>query len=358
MATGTAPQLTPEQFCTECGKPHPIAELVRFGDSAICADCKPTFVQRMREGTAEPVGVVAYGGFWRRWVALMVDSAVLFYMLLPLFYLVAIAVIFMTITKIGFDPTTDAPSPFVVLAAIPILLLFLIAPIAYFTYFIKKSGSTPGKMMLGLKVITGLGQPISTARAIGRFFAAQLSQMIFYIGDIMAGFDSEKRALHDRICETRVIRIDPPVLGRRMAAFFVDTLLIQIVTYSLLFLWIRVHHLAGFLTPSVSTTSAPSAIFMQSFLQFLPVTLISMGLQIVYSVYFTSQKGATLGKMWLGLKVVTADGGPISVARAFGRYLATLLAQLLFGIGLTMAAFDDQCRALEDRLCNTRVVRA
>jgi uncharacterized RDD family membrane protein YckC len=30
--------------------------------------------------------------------------------------------------------------------------------------------------------------------------------MILYIGYIMAGFDDEKRTLHDRICDTRVIK--------------------------------------------------------------------------------------------------------------------------------------------------------
>jgi uncharacterized RDD family membrane protein YckC len=33
-----------------------------------------------------------------------------------------------------------------------------------------------------------------------------LSAMILYIGYIMAGFDSQKRALHDMICDTRVIQ--------------------------------------------------------------------------------------------------------------------------------------------------------
>jgi uncharacterized RDD family membrane protein YckC len=32
-----------------------------------------------------------------------------------------------------------------------------------------------------------------------------ISAFILMIGYIMAGFDPEKRALHDRICETRVI---------------------------------------------------------------------------------------------------------------------------------------------------------
>jgi uncharacterized RDD family membrane protein YckC len=32
-----------------------------------------------------------------------------------------------------------------------------------------------------------------------------VSGMILLIGYIMAGFDNEKRALHDRVCDTRVI---------------------------------------------------------------------------------------------------------------------------------------------------------
>ena len=41
-------------------------------------------------------------------------------------------------------------------------------------------------------------------RAIGRHFSEWLSSILF-IGYIMAAFDEEKRALHDRICGTRVV---------------------------------------------------------------------------------------------------------------------------------------------------------
>ncbi|HET6371045.1 MAG TPA: RDD family protein, partial [Nitrospiria bacterium] len=42
--------------------------------------------------------------------------------------------------------------------------------------------------------------------ACGRYFAEILSGIILCIGYIMAAFDDEKRALHDRICGTRVIK--------------------------------------------------------------------------------------------------------------------------------------------------------
>jgi uncharacterized RDD family membrane protein YckC len=60
-------------------------------------------------------------------------------------------------------------------------------------------------MALGLKVTTANGGPISVGLAAGRYFAKILSWITFCIGFIIAGFDSEKRALHDHICGTRVV---------------------------------------------------------------------------------------------------------------------------------------------------------
>jgi len=56
-----------------------------------------------------------------------------------------------------------------------------------------------------LKVVMEDGGPVSYGRATGRFFAEILSGMVCYIGYIIAGFDSQKRSLHDHICSTRVI---------------------------------------------------------------------------------------------------------------------------------------------------------
>jgi uncharacterized RDD family membrane protein YckC len=61
-------------------------------------------------------------------------------------------------------------------------------------------------MALGLKVVRPDGGPITAGRAAGRYFAKMISGMILMIGYIIAGFDSQKRALHDMICDTRVIK--------------------------------------------------------------------------------------------------------------------------------------------------------
>ena len=70
---------------------------------------------------------------------------------------------------------------------------------------IGKYGATLGKMACRIKVVTSEGGPVSYMRALGRYFAKQLSCLTLMIGYIMAFFDKENRALHDRICDTRVV---------------------------------------------------------------------------------------------------------------------------------------------------------
>jgi uncharacterized RDD family membrane protein YckC len=55
-------------------------------------------------------------------------------------------------------------------------------------------------------------------RAAIRFFGKMLSDLTMYIGYIMAGFDPQRRALHDYIADTRVIKrageVKPQIGGK------------------------------------------------------------------------------------------------------------------------------------------------
>jgi len=89
----------------------------------------------------------------------------------------------------------------------------------------------------------------------------------------------------------------------------------------------------------------------------LPANL--MGLLVsgfLYTFGFTALWGATPGKKILGLKIVKADGSPISRARAFQRALAEVLVLATLGLGYLAAAADSEKRSLMDRLAQTRVV--
>ncbi|MCH7526840.1 MAG: RDD family protein [Planctomycetes bacterium] len=64
------------------------------------------------------------------------------------------------------------------------------------------NGQTLGKRACGIKVIGADGRPCTVGRAFGRAFARIISMLTLMIGFVMAAFDLQKRALHDRIAGT------------------------------------------------------------------------------------------------------------------------------------------------------------
>jgi uncharacterized RDD family membrane protein YckC len=76
-----------------------------------------------------------------------------------------------------------------------------------------------------------------------------------------------------------------------------------------------------------------------------------------YLVAFTAG-GQTLGKMALGIRVVSADADePLSVGRAALRTLMWAVLVLPAGLGFLTAAFRSDRRGFHDRFAGTRVVR-
>ena len=68
--------------------------------------------------------------------------------------------------------------------------------------------ATWGKRLMKIKVVGKQGQRISFARASGRFFAKILSYVTLYVGFFMAGLTNRKRALHDYVAETYVVKAE------------------------------------------------------------------------------------------------------------------------------------------------------
>lgn len=84
--------------------------------------------------------------------------------------------------------------------------------------------------------------------------------------------------------------------------------------------------------------------------------MILFVLQWLYYAIMESTRGATFGKMALGIKVVDLDGHPISFGRASGRYFAKIISSLTFGIGYVIAGFSQQKQALHDMIAGCLVV--
>lgn len=142
----------------------PDAPLVRSGDL-------------LEDGMPLPPGEAIHAGFWRRFAAYTLDY---FILLIPM----------------------------LLLNLIPFLgaVLFLVGRWLYFA--LMESGpnqATLGKQAFGLKVTDDYGQPITFARATGRYFGAAVSNIILSIGYMMAGFTERKQALHDLMASTCVV---------------------------------------------------------------------------------------------------------------------------------------------------------
>jgi uncharacterized RDD family membrane protein YckC len=78
--------------------------------------------------------------------------------------------------------------------------------VAYSTYFTGTTGQTLGKMLVGLRVVDGTGQPPGYARAFLRAVLGTLGLVGAGLGFLPAAFDPACRALHDRALKTRVVR--------------------------------------------------------------------------------------------------------------------------------------------------------
>lgn len=191
------------EVCAVSGKRYPRREMIQYEGKWVSAEHRDTFFQRLREGVPLNDGSVVpgpygYGNFGRRFVALLVDS-----ILLGLVNGVVGAVVGGVLAATGGLGSQES----LLIMQWGLNLFGGLVGLSVDILFIRKYDATPGKMALGLKVLRANGDKLSVGRIIGRFFGEYVSGIILGIGYIMAGFDDQRRTLHDRMCDTRVIKV-------------------------------------------------------------------------------------------------------------------------------------------------------
>ncbi|MBI1803061.1 MAG: RDD family protein [Ignavibacteriae bacterium] len=143
---------------------------------------------------------------------------------------------------------------------------------------------------------------------------------------------------------------------KRFFAWIIDHILLGVVE---LFIFIPFIGMMG-----LGTLGWHRDDFEEPSLEFL-VALVSayiaaVGLALLaswlYYALMESKKGATLGKMALGIMVTDMHGNPISFGRASGRYFAKIVSNITLGIGFIIAGFTQQKQALHDILAGCLVV--
>jgi uncharacterized RDD family membrane protein YckC len=184
-----------EVTCAECGKQFPAIETIRHGNAYVCAGCKPVFLQKLAEGARLNTGELNYARVLARFAAMFLDTLIVGVVNWSIGFVIGLIFI---------QAMRGSSSGIIMVQAMAFVINVTIA-MAYEAILIGKYGATLGKMACKIKVVTADGGRVSYGRAFGRYFAKMLSSFTCLIGYIIAIFDDQKRALHDHICNTRVV---------------------------------------------------------------------------------------------------------------------------------------------------------
>jgi uncharacterized RDD family membrane protein YckC len=144
-----------------------------------------------------------YGGFWRRWVALLVDKFIL--------YIIYFILIMLELRIFPSSPYARHPDMQAGIGGnmtgrylLGHCLISMIISMAYFTYFHGAIGQTPGKILLKLQVVRTTGKSLTYGIAFLRWTGCIISSLPLFLGFLWVAFDSRKQGWHDKIAGTVV----------------------------------------------------------------------------------------------------------------------------------------------------------
>lgn len=179
---------TGHKVCPGCGAKN-------APSSKYCYHCGLLLPMELH-AAAEMEAIGTPAGFWIRLVAYLIDGIVvsLIALLLAITFTDASASQVWAIFSGEVEDWT--------ISIIPTMV-----DLAYFTICIGRWGQTVGKKVLSIKVLRSDNSPMSYPMSFARSLAYYLSALIFGIGFLMIAFSSNKRGLHDRICDTKVVKI-------------------------------------------------------------------------------------------------------------------------------------------------------
>lgn len=133
-----------------------------------------------------------YAGFWIRFAAALIDT---------------IVVIIVFLVPLTFIYGTEYWSGDKFYHGFWDIFLSYVAPFLATIWFWIKFFGTPGKMVLGLKLVDAkTGNRLSIGQSVGRYFAYILAAIPLLLGYIWIGIDKKKQGWHDKLAGTVVIR--------------------------------------------------------------------------------------------------------------------------------------------------------
>jgi len=162
--------------------------------------------QPMRKPKAKNIPTYALATVSKRFIALLVDSVIL----------MVLGAIFGGIYGVMFGASMPMPAysdfnsaymeAFLQVQMAGMMIGIVINAIYHVFFMTRTNGQTPGKQLLGIRVVKKDGTPITIGDALLRnVIGYWVSGIVFYLGYFWANFDSENQAWHDKIAGTVVV---------------------------------------------------------------------------------------------------------------------------------------------------------
>jgi uncharacterized RDD family membrane protein YckC len=157
------------------------------------------------------------------------------------------------------------------------------------------------------------------------------------------------------IPEERVLRVRAAGFSRRFAAAAADAAIIAGVSALVTIVAALILQI-----PLPRSKEIGPDMLVAGLLDRNPMAVGAMGLFFglggLYQIYLGGMVGQTIGKRWMGLRVISIHGVSPSPTRSILRYLAMLLSVMPAGLGFFWALFDRERRAAHDHLAGTYVI--
>jgi uncharacterized RDD family membrane protein YckC len=142
----------------------------------------------------------------RRTISFVIDDLVIMVLLLVIFYeqLMTIATHVPTvITPEAIDAFQEEIQHF----SVENLLMVMSLKVIYHAVFVWQNGMTLGKYVMKIRVVDEVGYKVSFPKALLRAILRIGSEVIFYLGFLLAFFLPLKQTLHDKLSKCVVVDV-------------------------------------------------------------------------------------------------------------------------------------------------------
>ena len=150
----------------------------------------------MRDNSREHGLRGQYAGFVSRLLAYGIDIGIVVVMLIAFGWLVD------TVTTL-FPPVLFDPEGLFQLAIAGVVVVVTAA--IYYLFFWMLMGQTPGKMILGVRIVSLDGSRLTFSQALRRFIGYFISALALYAGYWWVLVDNRRQGWHDKLAGTIVV---------------------------------------------------------------------------------------------------------------------------------------------------------